>query len=86
VAGAVSLSVKEVDLKETLELLAERHGHEPPDAASAFPPWVPDEHPLSEVPAPPLPSAHISGTQLAALLTVLALKLVEARASRLPVL
>ncbi len=48
-AGAVSLSVKEVDLQETLTLLAERHGHQPPDAAAPFPPWLPDEHPLSEV-------------------------------------
>jgi len=49
VAGAVSLSVKEVDLQETLTLLAERHGHQPPDAAAPFPPWLPDEHPLAEV-------------------------------------
>ena len=49
VAGAVSLSVKEVDLQETLTLLAERHGHQPPDAAAPYPPWLPDEHPLSEV-------------------------------------
>ena len=48
-AGAVSLSVKEVDLQETLTLLAERHGHQPPDAALTFPPWLPDEHPLAEV-------------------------------------
>ena len=59
-AGAVSLSVKEVDLKETLELLAVRHGHEPPDAASVFPPWVPDEHPLSEVPAIPSPDTDMT--------------------------
>ena len=49
VAGAVSLSVKEIDLQETLTLLAERHGHEPPDAALLFPPWVLYDHPLSEV-------------------------------------
>ena len=48
-AGAVSLSVKEVDLQETLTLLAERYGHVPPDPAAPFPPWLPDEHPLSEV-------------------------------------
>ena len=48
-AGAVSLSVKEVDLQETLTLLAERHGYEPPEPTAAFPPWVPDEHPLAEV-------------------------------------
>ena len=48
-AGAVKLSVKELDLKETLQLLAERHGLPGPPADLQFPPWVPHDHPFAEV-------------------------------------
>lgn len=42
----MNLSVKEVDLKETLELLAGRHGLQPPYPERTEPPWLPPDHPL----------------------------------------
>ncbi|CAL8471722.1 g11264 [Coccomyxa elongata] len=47
VAGNCNLDIKEEDLKETLELLAERLGHFTVDAVE--PPWVDADHPLSHI-------------------------------------
>lgn len=41
------MAVKETDVQETLELLGERLGHDPPKAQWA--PWVPPTHPLAYV-------------------------------------
>ena len=54
-AGAVHLTVKEADLKETLQLLSLRHGLEPPYPELQQPPWVPPNHPLAEARTPPGP-------------------------------
>ncbi|CAD7696884.1 unnamed protein product [Ostreobium quekettii] len=48
VAGNCNLQVNEADLKETLELLAERHGMPQGDFFDS-PPWVPFGHPLSRI-------------------------------------
>ena len=47
-AGAVSLSVKEVDLQETLTLLSERLDLLAPNPQLQQPPWLPPDHPLVE--------------------------------------
>ena len=47
VAGNCDLAVKETDVQETLELLGERLGYDPPKAQWA--PWVPPSHPLAYV-------------------------------------
>ena len=41
------MAVKETDVQETLELLGERLGYDPPKAQWA--PWVPPTHPLAYV-------------------------------------
>lgn len=46
-AGNCDLAVKETDVQETLELLGERLGYDPPKAQWA--PWVPPTHPLAHV-------------------------------------
>jgi len=51
VAGATALAPKEEDVRETLELLADRHGHPQPAAPGAGPPWLPADHPLARVEA-----------------------------------
>ena len=48
-AGAVHLSVKELDLQETLTLLSERLGLPLPVQELLHPPWLPPGHPLVEV-------------------------------------
>ena len=52
VAGAVALHPKLADVHETLQLLAERQGVEPPAGELASgPPWLPAGHPLRRVEA-----------------------------------
>ena len=46
-AGNCDLAVKETDVQETLELLGERLGYDPPKAQWA--PWVTPTHPLAHV-------------------------------------
>lgn len=48
-AGNQNLTPVEGQLKETLELLADRHGLPPPPPEAAAPPWLPHGHALSHI-------------------------------------
>eukprot|EP00884_Botryococcus_braunii_P005336 jgi/Botrbrau1/14803/Bobra.0370s0001.1 len=49
VAGAINLRVKEEDVQETLDLIADRLGYSKPAPLGMGPPWVDGSHPLANV-------------------------------------